>query len=71
MIQNVDILIFVIIEQAVKDYKYLPNARNEIKRFFRSEYFKMLSDLDGEAIIEKLEKNLKEKKSRVNRVIKR
>lgn len=71
MMQNIDVLIVAIIEQAVRDYKFLPSKRNEIKTFFRSEYFKMLSDLDGEVIIKKLEESVKEKKSRVNRVVKR
>lgn len=72
MMQNIDVLIVAIIEQAVRDYKFLPSKRNEVKRFFRSEYFKMLSDLDGEFIILKLEKLIGEKqKVRVNRVVKR
>lgn len=72
MMQNIDVLIVAIIEQAVRDYKFLPSKRNEVKRLFRSEYFKMLSDLDGEFIILKLEKLIDEKKRvRVNRVVKR
>ena len=46
-----------IIIQAAKDYRrtYSPYVRNEIKRFFRSEWFTVLSEVDGEIIIKKLE----------------
>ena len=39
------------------DYRhtYSPQTRAEIKRFFRSEWFRALTPLDGEKIITKLE----------------
>ena len=47
-----------IIIQAVKDYRRtnMPQAHRELKRFFRSEWFSLLSDIDGEMLIQKLEK---------------
>ena len=41
-----------------RDYRhtYSPQTRAEIKRFFRSEWFRALTPLDGEKIIAKLEK---------------
>lgn len=46
-----------IIIQAVKDYRRTksPQVRNEIKRFFKSEWFTMLSNVDGDIILKKLE----------------
>ena len=46
-----------IIIQAVKDYRLSPSpqVRNEIKRFFLSQWFTMLSGANGEVIIKRLE----------------
>ena len=46
-----------IIIQAVKDYRHSPSphVRNEIKRFFLSQWFTMLSGANGEVIIKRLE----------------
>lgn len=45
-----------IILQAVNDYRARSDKRtiDEIERFFRSEWFAMLTKLDGEALLEKL-----------------
>jgi len=61
-----------IIIQAVKDYrkalgtlKYYPwdetakATRDECERFFRSGWFGILTDLDGEVLIEKIRKEVK------------
>lgn len=47
-----------IILQAVKDYRCTRNAadRAVIENFFRSDWFAMLSKLDGEALIDQLRK---------------
>ena len=47
-----------IILQAVKDYRRTrhPADRAVIERFFRSEWFSILSKLDGEALIAQLKK---------------
>lgn len=52
-----------IIIQAVKDYRQAktPQAKREIKRFFKSEWYKMLTNADGDMIIKKLE--LEDKKN--------
>ena len=55
--KNYEDLANAIIIQAVKDYRgtQSPQVRNEIKRFFKSEWFTMLSNVDGDAILKKLE----------------
>ena len=54
-----------IILQAVKDYrkalKYDERGRKrEIERFFRSEYFTVLTNISGEMLIRKLRAEVKE-----------
>ena len=50
-----------VVMQAVKDYKNDKNKREECERFFLSQYFMLLSDLDGKVIVnalkERIEKN--------------
>ena len=55
--ENIKLLTNAIILQAVKDYRhtYSPQCRAEIKRFFRSEWFRALTRLDGETLITRLE----------------
>ncbi len=55
--KNYEDLANAIIIQAVKDYRSTksPQVRNEIKRFFKSEWFTMLSNVDGDIILKKLE----------------
>ena len=55
--ENIELLANAIILQAVKDYRhtYSPQQRTEIKRFFRSDWFKVLTRVDGEMIIARLE----------------
>ena len=55
--ENIELLANAIILQAVKDYRYTysPQCRAEIKRFFRSEWFRALTRLDGEMLISRLE----------------
>lgn len=57
MYENFELLANAIILQAVRDYRYtyLPQVRAEIKRFFRSEWFRALTRVDGEMIIARLE----------------
>lgn len=59
--ENIKLLANAIILQAVKDYRhtYSPQCRAEIKRFFRSEWFRALTRLDREKIIAKLENERK------------
>lgn len=46
-----------IIIQAVKDYRRAssPQMRREIKRFFLSDWFMVLSNVDGKRILKRLE----------------
>mgnify|MGYP007090544037 FL=1 len=55
--ENIELLANAIILQAVKDcrHTYSPQCRAEIKRFFRSEWFRALTRLDGETLITRLE----------------
>ena len=57
MYENFELLANAIILQAVKDYRhtYSPQQRAEIKHFFCSERFKVLTRVDGEMIIKRLE----------------
>ena len=57
MYENFESLANAIILQAVRDYRhtYSPQVRAEIKRFFRSEWFRALTRVDGEMIIARLE----------------
>ncbi len=53
-----------IIIQAVKDYRRAstPQMRREIKRFFLSDWFMVLTDADGKQILERLEQERGAKK---------
>lgn len=66
-----------IIIQAVKDYrhalgtlKYYPNdananaTRSECEVFFRSGWFELLTDLDGEVLIEKIQREVNRTEAR-------
>ena len=61
MYENFELLANAIILQAVRDYRhtYSPQVRAEIKRFFRSEWFRALTQVDGEMIITRLENERK------------
>ena len=71
-IKNYENLANAIVIQAAKDYrkalrKYKRQPENkaakseirEIERFFRSNWYKMLTDLDGEMLIARLREGLK------------
>ena len=45
-----------IVEQALVDYKRNPNMRAEVRRFIKSQYFEMISDLEAKPILDYLEK---------------
>lgn len=52
----------------MKDYRSARKAKDRhkvgsIRRFFRSEYFSVLSDLDGELLIQKLDEEIKDDKT--------
>ena len=66
-----------IVEQAILDYRkalrnikagrnIMANAamRDDCERFFRSEYFKLLTDLDGGRIMEMIRKEVRENEYR-------
>ena len=50
-----------VILQAVQDYRKHPEMRAEITRFLRSEYFKSLTNVDGECIVSRLKSEIKSK----------
>lgn len=57
-----------VILSAVKDYRSARKAKDRhkvgsIRRFFRSDYFSVLSDLDGEVLIKKLNEEVKNDKT--------
>ena len=51
-----------VILQAVQDYRKRPEMRAEITRFFRSEYFKAMTAVDGECIVSRLKSEVKNEK---------
>ena len=55
--ENYEKLANAIIVQAVSDFRKSGcyQTRNSIKRFFRSDWFKVLTALDGEMLIKRLE----------------
>ena len=50
-----------VILQAVQDYRKRPEMRAEITRFFHSNYFERLTNVDGECIVSRLRKEIKSK----------
>ena len=50
-----------VINQAVNDYRNNPEMRAEVTRFFRSEYFKAMTSVDGECIVSRLKSEIKNK----------
>ena len=50
-----------VILQAVQDYRKRPEMRAEITRFFRSEYFRSMTNADGECIVSRLQSEVKNK----------
>ena len=50
-----------VILQAVQDYRKRPEMRAEITRFFRSNYFESLTNVDGECIVSHLKSEIKSK----------
>ena len=60
--ENYERLAIAIIKQAVIDYrKGVEESRKSIERFFRSEWFYTLTDVDGEILIKKLHNERKVK----------
>lgn len=62
MIEEYKNLAHAIIEQALTDYKNNPNMRVEVRRFIKSQYFEMISDLDPKPILDYLDKIDKKKR---------
>ena len=56
-----DALWKAVILQAVQDYRKNPEMRAEITRFFRSNYFESLTNVDGECIVSRLKSETKNK----------
>ena len=50
-----------VILQAVQDYRKRPEMRAEITRFFRSNYFESLTNVDGECIVSRLRSEVQSK----------
>ena len=59
--KNYEDLANAIIIQAVKDYRgtQSPQVRNEIKRFFKFQWFSMLTNVDGDMLLKKLDREVK------------
>lgn len=59
MINYPDLLVSAIIKRAVYDYLNYPKTRAEVRRFIKSEYFRSITDLDPDALLEELERQCK------------
>ena len=51
-----------VILQAVQDYRKRPEMRAEVTRFLRSEYFRSMTNVDGECIVSRLRSEVKNEK---------
>lgn len=59
MIEYPELLVSAIIKRAVYDYKNYPKLRAEVRRFIKSDYFRSITDLDPDALLEELERQCK------------
>lgn len=59
MIEYPDLLVSAIIKRAVYDYLNYPKTRVEVRRFIRSDYFRSITGLDPDALLEELERQCK------------
>ena len=48
-----------VINQAVNDYRNYPEMRSEVERFFKSIYFEKMTGINGEVILNRLKKEVK------------
>ena len=51
-----------VIQQAVNDYRNRPQMRAEVAWFLKSDYFESMSGVDGQLILDRLKKEVKQKK---------
>lgn len=51
-----------VINQAVNDYRARPEMRAEVARFFKSDYFGSMTGVSGLLILDRLKKELRQKK---------
>ncbi|MDO5396886.1 MAG: hypothetical protein Q4G33_03055 [bacterium] len=64
--ENYELLANAIVVQAAKDYMRAKSqiVRNEVKNFFLSDWFSILTNMDGRRILKKLEKERQKKRHR-------
>ena len=48
-----------VINQAVNDYRKYPRMRSEIARFLKSDYFKSMTGVDGQVVLDRIKKDVK------------
>ena len=51
-----------VIWQAVNDYRNHPKMRAEIARFFKSGYFESMTGVNGQVVLDRLKKEVKQNK---------
>lgn len=63
--ENYELLANAIVVQAAKDYMRAKSqiVRNEVKNFFLSDWFLILTNMDGRRILKKIRKRTAEKTS--------
>lgn len=48
-----------VINQAVNDYRNNPRMRSEVARFLKSSYFEKMTGVNGQVVLDRLEKEVK------------
>lgn len=48
-----------VINQAVYDYRNYPSMRSEVAKFFKSEYFEIMTGVKGQIVLDRLKKEVR------------
>ena len=48
-----------VINQAVNDYRNNPQMRSEVARFLKSDYFELMTGVNGQVVLDRLKKEIK------------
>lgn len=53
------VLWIAVINQAVNDYRKYPRMRSEVARFLKSDYFELMTGVDGQVVLDRLKKEVR------------
>ena len=48
-----------VVNQAVSDYRKHPQLRSEVAQFLKSDYFERMTEVNGQAVLDRLKKEIK------------